>query len=147
MNLEYGYATVEVEVVDVMRDEFYSYNELAKVAYFKGQPIAFEFKNFYKGEVVGSYVENPYDLVVDHEEEVAWYQRIEVVEELTKSEYQKELNILIEKERSQYNKQLAKMMKPMTKEECNGIVILDFVSDEVRRQEVQAFVDSLFEGI
>lgn len=147
MNLQYSYAEVLVEVLDVSRDEFVSYNEIAKVAWNRGNPVAFEFKNFYKGEIVGSYVESPQDFVVNYNEEVTWYQKIEVAQELTESEYQEELNILIEKERSRYNKHLAEMMKPMTKEECNGICILDFVSDEIRRQEVQAFVDSLFEGI
>lgn len=147
MELNYSYAVVEVEVVDVFRDEFYVYEEVAKVAWNRGNPVAFEFKNFYKGEIVGSYVESPYDVVADEYQEVTWYQAIEVVQELSKSEYQKELDILIEEERSRYNKHLAGMMKPMTKEACNGIVIRDFVSDEIRKQEVQAFVDSLFEGI
>lgn len=147
MELNYSYAVVEVEVMDVFRDEFYVYEEVAKVAWNKGREVAFEFQDFYKGEIVGSYVESPYDVVADEYQEVTWYQTIEVVQELTESEYQKEIANLIEEERSRYNKHLAEMMKPMTKEECNGIVVLDFVSDEIRRQEVQDFVDSLFEGI
>lgn len=147
MELNYSFGVVEVEVVDVFRDEFYIYEEVAKIAWNRGNPVAFEFQDFYKGEIVGSYIENPYDVVADEYQEVTWYQAIKVVQELTESEYQEELNILIEKERSRYNKHLAEMMKPMTKEECNGIVTLDFVSDEIRKQEVQAFIDSLFQGI
>ena len=147
MNLNYGYAKVLVEVLDVMRDEFVSYNEIAKVAWNRGNPVAFEFKNFYKGEIVGSYVESPQDFVVNYNEEVTWYQKIEVAQELTESEYQEELNILIEEERNHYNEYLSEAMRPATKEECNGIVTLDFVSKEVRKQEVEDFVNSLFEGI
>lgn len=147
MELNYSYAVVTVETMDVFRDEFDVYKKVAKVAWHNGQPIAFEFKDFYKGEVVGSHVKSPYDFVTDAYQEVVWYETIEVAEELTESEYQKELDIAIAEARNRYNKHLSKAMKPMTKEECNGIVILDFVSDEIRRQEVQDFVDSLFQGI